>query len=235
MLVHGAWHGPWCWQQLVPLLEAAGRTVITPALPGHSPGHDATGRINFRTYLESLDATLSALNHPVILAGHSMAGMLITMLADRHREKVAGLVYINAYLPCNGDSIFSLMALLPEQSPPIARHMHLSANRLFYSLSPETLTEYFYNTSPPEAVAIAQQSFCRQPSLPLAHRIRLPAGEVATVHKVYICGTLDRVIPIALQRAMLRRHACNEILQLECDHSPFFSTPKALAAILLAQ
>ena len=235
MLVHGAWHGPWCWQQLVPLLETAGRTVITPALPGHSPEHNAPRRINFRTYLESLDATLSALRHPVVLAGHSMAGMLITMLADRHREKVAGLVYINAYLPCNGDSIFSLMSLLPEASPAIAGHMQLSADRLFYCLAPETLARDFYNTSPPEAVAIAQQSFCRQPSLPLAHHIRLPAEAAAAVHKVYICGTLDRVIPITLQRAMLRRHACDEILQLECDHSPFFSAPKALASILLAQ
>lgn len=236
VLIHGAWHGPWCWSGLIPLLEQAGREVHAPCLPGHDdPARPAPARISMRHYQQAVGDCLDALDRPAVLVGHSMAGMLIATLADTLPTRVSRLVFLNAFLPRDGDSVFSLMAMLEDTgTPSIARHMQLSADRLSYSLAPDILTDFFYNRSPVALQAEARRHYCPQPSLPLAARVKL--GEAYTrVAKTCLFSHNDLVIPLPLQRHMRRRQSCEEWLQLDCDHSPFFSAPEALAAILAEQ
>lgn len=235
VLIHGAWHGPWCWSRLIPLLEEAGREVHAPCLPGHDPALPAATRISLRHYQQAVGDCLGALDRPAVLIGHSMAGMLIATLAETMPARVSRLVFLNAFLPRDGDSIFSLMALLAEsRTSSIAPHMQLSEDRLNYSLAPEVLTGFFYNRTPAAWQDEARKRYCPQPSLPLAARVRL--GEAyASVAKTCVFSHNDLVIPLPLQRHMRRRQSCGEWLQLDCDHSPFFSAPEELAAILAEQ
>lgn len=219
----------------MPLLEQAGREVHAPCLPGHDPARPAPARISMRHYQQAIGDCLSALERPAVLIGHSMAGMLIATLADKMPAKVSRLVFLNAFLPCDGDSIFSLMAMLEDtRTPSIARHMQLSEDRLMYSLAPGIIADFFYNRTPAALKDEACTRYCPQPSLPLAARVSL--GEAyAEVAKTCLFSHNDHVIPLPLQRHMRRRQSCEEWLQLDCDHSPFFSAPEALAAILLEQ
>lgn len=75
VLVHGAWHGSWCWDKVVSGLEAAGHTAHALDLPGH--GGDATplGEISLDSYVEHVGAILTALPEPAILVGHSLGGL----------------------------------------------------------------------------------------------------------------------------------------------------------------
>ncbi|HBY59224.1 MAG TPA: alpha/beta hydrolase, partial [Solibacterales bacterium] len=95
LLVHGAWHGAWAWDRVKPLLAAAGHNVVAPDLP--------------RSTLEAnVACALAAVAHcppPLIVVGHSLAGMTVTALAEQIPGRIARLVYLAAFLPKSGQSV----------------------------------------------------------------------------------------------------------------------------------
>lgn len=92
LLVHGAWHGAWCWeQQFAPWLRARGHRVETLDLPGH--GHAGPARIALhpvREYADAVEAAIARSAEPVIVAGHSMGGFVVQKLMERRPAKLAG-------------------------------------------------------------------------------------------------------------------------------------------------
>ena len=92
VLVHGAWHGAWAWDEVTPLLEAEGHTVDALDLPGHgddrSPVSEMTLEGNVNRILERIDAA----GEPVVLLGHSMGGMSVTQAAEHVPERISRLV-----------------------------------------------------------------------------------------------------------------------------------------------
>ena len=114
VLVHGAWHGGWCWRDVKAVLERAGHTVFTPTLTGvgerahliaamsHVDVHIADV-VNLLEWEELTD---------VILVGHSYGGMVITGVADRAKERLRHVVYLDAFLPEDGDSSSALAVRL---------------------------------------------------------------------------------------------------------------------------
>ena len=108
VLVHGAWHGAWCWERVAPLLRAAGHSVVAPDLPGH--GADATPwwRVTLGGYARRVRDAALASGGRVIAVGHSMGGCVITQAAARWPEPFAGLVYLCAFVPQPGESLLSL-------------------------------------------------------------------------------------------------------------------------------
>jgi pimeloyl-ACP methyl ester carboxylesterase len=111
VLVHGSWHGGWCWERLAPLLEQQGHRVLAPTLLGLGELADgATPDTGLTLHVDQVEKLLidSDLND-VILVGHSYGGMLITALADRLPNRMSWLVYLDALLPKHGQSCFDLM------------------------------------------------------------------------------------------------------------------------------
>jgi len=93
-LVHGAWHGAWCWEKLTPLLRQAGHDVVAPDLPID----DNTA--SFDTYADVACAAVDECSDDLILVGHSYGGLLARLFAERHPEKVGGLVLVDPVLGC---------------------------------------------------------------------------------------------------------------------------------------
>ena len=101
VLVHGAWHGGWCWERVVPLLEAAGHRAHAPTLSGLEQDRiePVTG-IGIETHVEDVfDAASTISTDQLVLVGHSYAGFPMTGAADRLRERVALYVYLDAGVP----------------------------------------------------------------------------------------------------------------------------------------
>ena len=105
LLVHGAWHGGWCWRRVVPPLESKGHKVIAPDLPGHGDDRTPTASVTLKSYSDRICETAGARSEPVVLVGHSMGGVAITQAAEDCPEKIRALVYMCAFLPRNGDSL----------------------------------------------------------------------------------------------------------------------------------
>lgn len=98
VLVHGAWHGGWCWQRVTPLLRAAGHEVFTLTLTGLGErSHLANPEIDLNTHIQDVVNVLEYEDlRKVILVGHSYGGMVITGVTDRAAERLAHVVYLVA-------------------------------------------------------------------------------------------------------------------------------------------
>lgn len=110
VLVHGSFHGAWCWQRLVPLLDAAGHEVWTPTLTGLAERqHLLTPDVDLETHTRDV-AELMAFEdlEDVVLVGHSYGGMVITSVAAEEPSRLRSLVYLDAYLPRSGESEIDL-------------------------------------------------------------------------------------------------------------------------------
>lgn len=114
VLVHGGWFGGWCWDKVVPLLQAAGHSVYTPTLTGL--GEQAallTPEIGLDTHIQDVVNLMETNDlQQVILVGHSYSGMVITGVADRVPGRIAHLVYLDAVVPRDGQSLADTAAFV---------------------------------------------------------------------------------------------------------------------------
>ncbi len=113
VLLHGAWHGGWCWEGVIKELEKQGHTAQAPTMPGHKPDDDRTN-IKIEDYVDRILRVLNEQETPVVLVGHSSAGFLMQVAAPRAAEKIERLIFLNAFILPNGKSQFDLVP--PEAS-----------------------------------------------------------------------------------------------------------------------
>jgi pimeloyl-ACP methyl ester carboxylesterase len=111
VLVHGAWHGGWSWRRVAPLLRAAGHDVYTPTLSGLADrAHLLTPETELETHIQDIASLLDYEElEEVILVGHSYAGMVIAGVAAVTPDSIGHLVYLDAFVPGEGDSLVSLL------------------------------------------------------------------------------------------------------------------------------
>ncbi|MFY1637983.1 alpha/beta fold hydrolase [Solwaraspora sp. WMMB335] len=123
VLVHGAWHGGWCWDRVAPLLRDAGHLVHAPTLTGLSErAHLLSPAVGLDTHTEDVVRLLDTLDlRDVVLVGHSYAGQVVTAVADRRPWRLARRVYLDAFVGADGEAARDL---LPET---VARHWAESA------------------------------------------------------------------------------------------------------------
>jgi pimeloyl-ACP methyl ester carboxylesterase len=110
VLVHGAWQSAGTWDLLIPLLDRNGHRVIAPSLEGLNVGNaELTPSISLSTHIDGIARVLANSTEPVVLVGHSYAGMVISGAAEQHPEKVRAVVYIDAFIPEDGQSVLDLL------------------------------------------------------------------------------------------------------------------------------
>jgi pimeloyl-ACP methyl ester carboxylesterase len=115
VLVHPAWHGGWCWKKVVPLLEARGHEILTPTLTGlGARSHLARRDTGLDAHVNDVASVIQDQNlRDVVLVGHSSSGAVVTGAADRVPDRIGHLVYLDAFVPNDGESVFDLLA--PER------------------------------------------------------------------------------------------------------------------------
>jgi pimeloyl-ACP methyl ester carboxylesterase len=234
ILVHGAWHSGACWNAVVPLLQMQGFTVLAPDLPGHGTNAVPLAKITLKAYVNFLLELLDGIDGKVTLVGHSMAGLIVSEVATRKPEKIARLVYLCAYLPLDGESLFDLIALNRSHEPftAIEMAMQISDDKRSCTIDADQIIPLFYTQAPANDAAQAKTDFSVQATLPLAAKVQLDEQAWSMLRRTYILCAQDKVIPVHHQRRMLTRQHCDVLLQLDADHSPFLSCPEQLALVL---
>ena len=229
VLIHGAWHSSKCWHKLIPLLEAQGHKVLAPDLPGHGLNDTPSNKISLKSYSRFVSQLINSEEENVILVGHSMAGMVISQVAEMIPEKIDQLIYICAFLPQNRQSVFDLMAL--EDSSEIQQALVMSSDKRSCTIKEDSIAALFYGQCSNTDLSFVMESFAPQASLPLANKVKLGQA-YNSVKRNYICCRDDRVIPLSQQQAMLAKQACTRVLTLDSDHSPFLSNSVVLNSTL---
>ena len=231
VLVHGAYHGGWCYEQVVPLLEAAGHTAIAVDLPGHGENKKPIEEVTLAAYVDHVSAIIEAQSEPVILVGHSLGGMTITEVSERLPEKVSWVVYLTAVMLKNGQDRAEL-AVYDNPEPMTAKRV-ISADGLSATMPSEIIPETFYGQCSETDVAQAMARLVPQATDPIKRTVTTTPERFGRVRRAYVECLRDIAIPIAMQRAMIAAQPCEKVFTLDTDHSPFYSTPEELAGQLL--
>lgn len=225
VLVHGAWHGAWCWEKVVPRLEARGHQVVAVDLPSHGDDPAPPQQVTLPDYIDRVSERVDALERGVVLVGHSMGGFVVSQAAEARADRVQKIIYLAAMLPAAGDSMADIR---PE--PMVAENIATAPDGTL-RVAPEIVRDAFYHDCSADDAARAQARLCPQPPLDPA-QVFSPTERFAKVERAFIECLEDRVIGIGEQRRGHARTPCARVEQLASGHSPFYSMPDALVDAL---
>lgn len=236
VLVHGAWHGAWCWDAVVEGLRAEGITADAVDLPGHGddtmPLTDLYG--DAARVTAALDALATVEDDPVLLVGHSYGGAVITE-AGVH-PSVAHLVYLAALNLDEGETMLEAALDDPRAAdidhtgrPEFMEHLTMLEDGSA-TVSAEGAHALFYNECPAELAAEAVPRLTPQPLLNMGQSPTRVAWRERP--STYVVCARDNAVHPDLQRILADR--CTDAVEWETDHSPFLADPARVTAFLAA-
>ncbi|MFF8513337.1 alpha/beta hydrolase [Streptomyces sp. NPDC015492] len=215
LLVHGAWHGPWCWEQLIDELPDV--DVQTVALP--SSGGDPGALGDLRDDAAAVGEAVAGIDGPVVVVAHSYGGMPVTEALGT-AGNVRRLVYLCAFQMEVGDSLLSSV----RDTAPWWWEVH-EPEGYVAAAEPERV---FYGDVEPELRRRAVGQIGLQSLASISQPLTRAAWHMLPSTYV-ICTADDALSPLA-QEVMSRR--AQEVRRLDTSHSPFLSRPAELAALL---
>ena len=231
LLVHGAWHGAWCWDDAVEALDRLDQPSVAIDLPGHSIGQKAGWSISLKNYTDAVISAAEKIEGDIYLVGHSMGGAVISAASEQRPDLFRSLTYVTAFIPESGENLQTAAEKFCAASFSDAFKLNLL--RGHFVIVPGMGQKFFYNTSHQDQIERAEQKLVPQPIRPFSEKPRLTPSNWGSVPRHYVFCTEDNTIPYERQKAMEARAPCHSTTTLKSDHSPFFSCPDELAEALL--
>lgn len=230
VLVHGAWHGAWCWHKIVPRLEAAGHTVATLDLPAHGTDTTPIEEVTMDDHVERVGAVLEAQSEPAILVGHSMGGAIITQTAEAYADEIDTLVYLTAFLLDDGEALLEYAEA--DEESVVTQNLVVDEDEGIATVADDALREAFYADCDNTDVTLATSLLRPEPLAGLVTPMQTSNGNFGSLPRVYIGCEQDNAITPATQETMRDRLPCDEVRSIDSSHSPFLSEPETLATHL---
>lgn len=231
-LIHGGWAGGWVWEKVAPILERKGHRVLTPDLPGHGSDCTPVAEITLERYVEFVLAVLDAATEPVVLVGHSSGGVVITQAAERRPERIARLVYLCAYLPADGQSLFQLGQ--SDAEGLILPNLVVSEDGATATVRPEVVREALFADCTEEDHERFAARVAPQPLAIATTPVQVTPERFGRVPRAYIACLRDRALSPELQRRMYTAVPCDPVVTMDTGHMPQYAAPETLAAHLSA-
>ncbi len=231
VLVHGAWHGAWCWEKVVPLLNASGHQVHTLDLPGLGDDQTPIAQVSLDGYVAKVCDLINSLSEPVVLVGHSMGGMVITQVAENIPDRIDTLIYLTAFSPKHGETLLQY-ALIDDSD--VAKYKQVFEEEGYFLIPEDKIQKCFYDLCSQEDADNAMQRLRPQALAPIATPLRLSEENYGRVRRCYIKCSQDRAITPAMQDILCNNARLDKSLTLDTDHSPFYSCPQDLVEALIS-
>lgn len=225
LVAHGAWSAGWAWKKMHPLMSAAGYRLLTPTYTGLGErDHLANQSNDLQTHVQDL---LSIIRYEdlwdIVLIGHSYGGMVATGVADRARDRIAQLIYLDAFVPQNGQACLDLI-------PPEPRR------RMLESVQAGDGWRVPPNPLPPDTME-ADLKWIAERRLPQSIKcfempLQFRNGDL-TLPRSYVYCT--RVASVDFFRPFAERAKSEpgwRYHEIDASHSPFITAPETLTAVL---
>jgi len=235
LLVHGAWHGAWCWRHVTEALIRAGHSAHAITLTGLGERSHLLHRgIDLETHIQDVLQALDAEEmNDAILVVHSYAGMLGTAVADRRAHRLKHLVYLDAVVPKPGETWSSTHASATQKA-----RIEAAAESIDNSFPPPDASVFGLSADHHEWV---QRRQTPHPGGTYQHVLNFDPARVASVHRTFINCTVP---PLATIDAVRRRVVDplfwdgqwlpnSQVVEMKTGHDPMISAPQELTALLL--
>jgi pimeloyl-ACP methyl ester carboxylesterase len=232
VLVHGGWHGGWCWQKVIPFLEEASHEVYAPTLTGLAErASELSPDIGLDTHIQDITGLLQEKNlHGVILVGHSYGAMVITGVVDQVPERIAHLVYLDTFVPRDGES-------MAASSPMVIRLLRKQAQAHGDGWRVDSQGTYGVTTEPDRSWVRSQVT--PQPLKTLEQPLHLknpaivsakPRTHISCTGGGFFFSLMRRILA---PRALPPTEAGWRLRQLPTGHDAMITLPRELADLLL--
>ena len=231
VLIHGAWHGAWCWKWVLPGLRAAGHAAHAVTLTGVGErAHLLRPDLRLRDHIADVLGLIEAeeLGDDLVLVGHSYGGLVMTGVADALLARgltPRHLVYVDAVTPHPGESWSSQHA--PET---VRARVEAAAQRPDGAMPPPDAAVFGLDGADRDWVNRRQTP---QPAGVYQDRLDFDAARIATLPRTFIDCTAPALPTIAVMRERVRREPGWQVVELATGHDPMISAPEALVTLLL--
>ena len=218
VIVHGAWGGGWAFKKVDSLLREKGCIVYRATLTGQGErAHLASKDVGLNTHINDVvNLILYEDLHDIILVGHSYGGMVVTGVADSVAGRIKKLIYLDAFVPENGESVMNIIGSRNDWIKQMAKDGFII---------PAWVPE---GKLPPKDVPHSLKTFTDNIVLKNPARLKLPTNYILTVAK----GTASKDDDFASQADRATKKGW-PVSQLEADHNPQWSAPEAFVELLL--
>ena len=224
VLVHGAWHGAWCWKKILPSLWAKGHRAFPVTLTGVGDReHLMSPTIRLATHIDDVAAVIETEElKRVVLVGHSYGGLLITAVADRFAERVVRLVYLDAIVPHSGESWSSSH----DESARQARRAGIARDGVI----PPPPASAFGLTG--EDAAWVDRRQRPHPGAVYEDVLHFDEARVASLARTFVDCTSPALPTIEKSRQRVRSEPGWQAIEIATGHDPMISAPAQLLDIL---
>ena len=220
VLVHAQWHDEWCWNKLLPLLDEKNLKAVAFDLPGHGKDTVSVEDVTFEACVQKVVSVANDQAGQVIFVGHSSSGILISQAAEiLGKDKVASLVFLDAFMPNDGESVFSLAEKFAPAGTPLGQSLILSKDQKTISLNLKSANELLYHDCPVSDQNFALSNLREGPFTVLATTARLTDSRYGAIPKFYILCTLAKDMD---KTKLATNVPCRKIYSLTSSHSLFF-------------
>lgn len=234
ILVHGAWEGGWAWEKVTPRLLEAGHTVEAVDLAGSQENEQPVESVTLESYVDTVIEAIDRARGPVILVGHSLAGPVISQIAERMPDRVERLIYVASFLLENGGSVMAAME--SDEKGQFLPQLEFSEDESYAQAREETWREVAFHDVREDAILAALPRLAeRQSTQPFLAPVNLTAARFGSVPKTFLRTSLDKMMTPELQDRMLSGWHVEKTHVLESGHFPTLSIPEELTEVLLQE
>ncbi len=229
LLVHGAFHGAWCWREIAPRLEKLGHSAAAVDLPAHGEDRTPIEAVSLDDYVAAVLRAREHLRRPPILVGHSLGGVVIQAAAEAHPDAFSAIVGLAACHPPDGMPVAAIMHMA---DPECLAQFVWSPDRTVVRILPDGLRKFLYQLCPADVVEEAVSLAAPESAALFETPLRTSAARFGRLPRYYIGCRQDRVIPQAARQLFSEGLPAGCVYNIEADHMPLFSAPGEVAACL---
>jgi pimeloyl-ACP methyl ester carboxylesterase len=229
-LVHGAFEHSHIWDGVSAQLQKDGYRVLAVELPGRPGAPLAPNLASVELYRDTVLKAISAETQPVVLVGHSFAGITISAVAEAQPARIKTVVYLAAYLPQDGESMLTLAN--SDRDSQAGAALQIDEAHGIASIRYAARADLFANDGPDGLRKVLPDLILDEPLAPMATPVALTAARYGKVDKVYIHTALDHVVSPYLQQKMVAATPVRLAFTLQTGHTPFLTDVAGLASVI---
>lgn len=226
LLIHGSWHGAWCWYKIAPRLQAAGHSVTVPNLLGRGTNRKMAHFASLKAMVHDLGARFPRDQKTTIVV-HSRYGILASSLTEKYPNHIERVVYLASYMIPNRQR--AVKYFRADRESLLRPYITISKTGMWDELHPDIYREGLYHDCSDEDVMLASSLLCREPLRPAIAKLELSNKNYGQVPRAYIRLTEDRAVTLKLQDRCINEVGVDRVENIKASHSAYFSKPDILS------